>query len=106
MSIVLDGVVVEGVQPICRAVFDHYSAHFQALGADRPAMDNLVFRTLTYADGGGWTKPFLEEEVKATVWDNDSFICPGLDGVNFSFIKDFWLDIKNPRCSASVRSPS
>lgn len=32
--------------------------------------------------------------VKAVVWDCDSFKCPGPDGVNFGFIKQFWVDMK------------
>lgn len=38
-------------------------------------------------------KLFCSEEVKATVWDFASFKCPGPDGVNFGFIKDFWDDM-------------
>ena len=86
VSIVVDGAVVEGVQPVRRAVFDHFSAHFQATGAPRPAVDYLVFRTLTYAKVGGLTRPFSKEEIKVAVWDCDSFKSHGPDGVNFGFI--------------------
>jgi hypothetical protein len=34
------------------------------------------------------------EEVKAAVWDCDSYKCPGPYGVNFGFIRDFWGDMK------------
>jgi len=34
------------------------------------------------------------EEVKSAVWDYDGFKCPGSDGVNLGFIKDFWADLK------------
>jgi len=34
------------------------------------------------------------EELKIAVWDCESYKCPGSDGVNFGFIKDFWLDMK------------
>ena len=30
------------------------------------------------------------EEVKAEVWDCDSFKCPGPDGISFGFIKKNW----------------
>jgi hypothetical protein len=39
-------------------------------------------------------KPFSFEEVKSVVWDCDSFKSPGPDGVNFGFIKEFWLILK------------
>jgi hypothetical protein len=39
---------------------------------------------------GGLTKPFSEAEVKAAVWDCDSYKSPGPDGINFGFYKDFW----------------
>jgi len=45
-------------------------------------------------EGRGLIKPFSEVEVKAAVWNCDSFKSPGPNGVNFGFIKDFWEDIK------------
>ncbi|XP_024636429.1 uncharacterized protein [Medicago truncatula] len=95
VSIMVDGAVVEGVQPIRQAMFSHFSMHFQANREVRPFVDNLVFNTPNYAEGSGLTKPFSEEEVKAAVWDCDSFKSPGPDGVNFGFFKDFWLDMKS-----------
>ncbi|MCH97122.1 cytochrome P450, partial [Trifolium medium] len=34
-------------------------------------------------------------EVKQAVWECDSLKSPGLDGVNFGFIKEFWMDVKS-----------
>jgi len=51
---------------------------------------NLHFKTLTFQDGSGLVKPFSIDEVKWAMWDCDSFKSPGLDGVNFGFIKEFW----------------
>jgi hypothetical protein len=53
-------------------------------------MDSLVFKQLNLVESGTLTRPFLEAEVKAAVWDCDSFKSPGPDGVNFGFFKDFW----------------
>jgi hypothetical protein len=36
----------------------------------------------------------LEEEVKAAVWDCDSFKSSGPDEVNFGFFKEFWVELK------------
>ena len=54
----------------------------------------MAFKTLTYAEGGNLTKPFSVAEVKAAVWDCDSYKSPGPDGVNFGFLKEFWEDVK------------
>jgi len=54
----------------------------------------LVFRTLSFAEGGSLTKPFSVAEVKTVVWDCDSYKSPGPDGVNIGFLKEFWDDVK------------
>jgi len=40
-------------------------------------------------------KPFSVNEVKVAVLDCDSFKSLGPDGVNFGFIKEFWLTLKD-----------
>jgi hypothetical protein len=49
---------------------------------------------LTLIEGGSLIKPFSLEEVKATVWDCDSYKSPGPDDINFGFIKDFWTEMQ------------
>jgi hypothetical protein len=41
------------------------------------------------AEGVDFIKPFLLEEIKAAIWDCDSYKCPGLDGINLGFFKEF-----------------
>ncbi|CAJ2647905.1 unnamed protein product [Trifolium pratense] len=48
----------------------------------------------TVAEVRSLTKPFSLEEVKAAVWDCDSYKSPGPDGINFGFIKDFWAEMQ------------
>jgi len=50
---------------------------------------------LSHREGALLTRPFSVEEVKAAVWDCDNFKCPGPDGVNFGFIKNFWDILKD-----------
>jgi hypothetical protein len=90
----VDGVTLEGVHPIRQVVFSHFANHFKARDVVRPGVENLRFRRLSGVEGSGLTRPFSESEVKAAVWDCDSFKSPGPDGVNFGFIKDFWEDMK------------
>lgn len=54
----------------------------------------MNFRTFSYNEGVALVRPFSMEELKTAVWHCDSYKCPGPDGVNFGFIKDFWDDMK------------
>ncbi|GAU43818.1 hypothetical protein TSUD_248070 [Trifolium subterraneum] len=89
-----NGIILQGVQPIRQVVFSHFAAHFKASTVDRPGVENLHFRQLTPNEGGNLTKPFSLEEVKAAVWDCDSYKSPGPDGINFGFIKDFGTEMQ------------
>ena len=92
-SLVVNGSTVEGVHPVREAVFNYFSDHFKAIDSTRPSMDGMVFRHLDYGDGVSLVRPFTIDEVKAAVWDCDSFKSPGPDGINFGFIKDFWSEM-------------
>ncbi|MCI85946.1 endonuclease/exonuclease/phosphatase family protein, partial [Trifolium medium] len=61
------------MQPIRQAVFTHFASHFRARTVERPGVENLQFSSLTLAEGGSLTRPFSVEEVKAAVWDCDSY---------------------------------
>src|SRR6266487_835201 len=82
------------MQPVRQAVFNHFSSHFRAGNVVRPAVEDLQFRTLSYAEGGKLVKPFSVEEVKAAIWDCDSYKSPGPDGINFGFLKEFWPEMR------------
>jgi len=94
VSLMVNDTLVEGVQPIRHAVFTHFKDHFAAQDVTRLGVENLLFNTLSYAEGNSLIKPFSEGEVKAAMWDCDSFKSPEPDGASFGFIKDFWEDIK------------
>ncbi|GAU38427.1 hypothetical protein TSUD_396070 [Trifolium subterraneum] len=93
-SLEVGGFTVEGVAPIRQAVVSHFASHFKAVNVGRPGVDSLTFKRLQLAEVGSLTKPFSLEEVKAAVWDCDSFKIPGPDGVNFGFIKYFWSEMQ------------
>jgi len=65
----MNGVVVEEVQNVCNAVFNHFSSHFQPRQAYRPSLEHMNFRTLNCRDRAVLIKPFSVDEVKAAVWD-------------------------------------
>jgi len=54
----VNGVNVEGVQNIRAAVYNHFSSHFKVVATDRPTVEALPFRKLSYGEGGNLTKPF------------------------------------------------
>ena len=60
----------------------------------RPYIGGLVFKSLSAADGANLIKLFLLEEIKAAVWECDSFKCPSPDGINLGLFKDFWEVLK------------
>lgn len=94
-SIIVENNHVEGVSNVREAVFTHFKNHFHVQDVIRPRVDNLQFRRLSIAESVNLTRPFNVEEVKAAVWDSDSFKSPGPDAVHLGFIKDFWLDLKS-----------
>ncbi|GAU26497.1 hypothetical protein TSUD_361300 [Trifolium subterraneum] len=93
-SIQVGGITLEGVNPIRQAVVSHFASHFKAINVDRPGVDNLVFNRLNRLESSSLIVPFSVVEVKAAVWNCDSYKSPGPDGINFGFIKDFWGELQ------------
>ncbi|GAU35673.1 hypothetical protein TSUD_162450 [Trifolium subterraneum] len=93
-SIQVDGVTVEGVDPIRQVVFSHFASHFKARNVERPGVENLQFKRLNWSASDSLIKPFSVDEVKAVVWDCDSNKSPGPDGINLGFFKDFWAELQ------------
>ncbi|GAU41193.1 hypothetical protein TSUD_26180 [Trifolium subterraneum] len=89
-SIVVDGVPVDGVSSVRQAVVSHFAAHFKTTNVVKPRVDDLLFNSLNQMECSSLIKPFTRDEVKAAVWDCDSYKSPGPDGINFGFTKDFW----------------
>ena len=75
--LVADGVNIEGVEPGRHSIFQHFHKHFKRSTQPRPDIRDLVFKSLSVTNGADLIKPFLLEEIKAAVWDCDSFKCPG-----------------------------
>ncbi|GAU46317.1 hypothetical protein TSUD_243380, partial [Trifolium subterraneum] len=90
ISLQADGRVVEGVEEVRWEVFQHFCNHFRKQTVSRPDMQGLSFKTISEDNSAELVKPFLLDEIKAAVWDCDSYKSPGPDGVNIGFFKDFW----------------
>ncbi|CAJ2657379.1 unnamed protein product [Trifolium pratense] len=66
MSVIqVDGITIEGVEPIRQAVFSHFESHFKASNVDRPGVADLQFKSLNHVENGSLIKPFTEAEVKS-----------------------------------------
>jgi hypothetical protein len=48
----VDGIILEGVQPIWQAVLTHFESHFKASNVDRPEVENLLFKQLIQVECG------------------------------------------------------
>lgn len=66
------GVLVEGVDNVRLAEFNHFLDHLQSLMMVRPQALDLNFRHLSYREGANLIRPFTLEELKNVVWDCDS----------------------------------
>jgi len=89
-SLVVDGGIVEGVNPVRATVFNYFAEHFKNIQGERPSVKGFEFRRIAVMDGAALVRPFHIGEVKAAVWDCDSYKSPGPDGINFGFIMEFW----------------
>jgi len=68
---------------------------FKESNDERPRVGDLQFQLLFMVKGSELVISFNELEVKNVACDCDSIKSPGPDGLNFGFIKDFWVDIKD-----------
>ena len=94
VSLIEDGISIEGVSEVRNIVYQHFKHHFKKTTNYRPDISGLLFKSLSVMEGVDLIKPFLLEEIKAAIWDCDSFKCPGPDGINLGFFKDFWEVLK------------
>jgi len=69
-------------------IYNYFVIHFKAGTIDRSCLDDLTFKYLNESKSGDLIRPFVEEEVKQTLWDCDNFKSFNLDEINFNFIKD------------------
>nr|KYP62677.1 Transposon TX1 uncharacterized [Cajanus cajan] len=79
---------------IKEAVKGFFEGHFRECLHARPRLQDTDFKTLSEEDATTLILSFFDEEVKIAVWDCEGPKNPGPDGFNFTFIKDFWDDIK------------
>lgn len=93
----VDGVLVGGVELIREEINRYFENQFQKGGGGRRmpvAWGDIPCSSLSESESNELIAPFSEEEIRRAVWDCDSYKSPGPDDVTFSFIKQFWEEVK------------
>lgn len=90
----IDGQWCEDKDVVKDKVRDFFKKRFEDVFGPQVRPDNVCFNSISESDNEMLVGPFSEEEVKNAIWSCDSSTSPGLDGLNFSFIKHNWEVIK------------
>jgi len=93
--IMVDGVLVEGVNPIREPVVSLFASPLKACVVWKGHVRIIFSSRLSFLEDGSLIKSFSLKEVKVVVWDFDSYKSLGPDVINFGFIKDFCLNLKD-----------
>ena len=71
-------------------VFNFFKNKFKENLLCRPTFISSKFRILTELDRNYLESIFTIDEIKDTLWNCGNDNCPGPDGFNFKFIKNYW----------------
>ncbi|GAU33007.1 hypothetical protein TSUD_358740 [Trifolium subterraneum] len=82
--------VTEGSTNVRQAAMSFFQQRYSNDEWARPNLDGVVFPMLSKENNSFLTAPFTLEEIERVVKDCDGSKCPGPDGFNFAFIKEFW----------------
>lgn len=79
------------MEGINKAVKEHFEeGRYKEERFKRPTLDGVRFKQISQEENNMLTTPFSLEEIKEVVWECDDNKSPGLDGLNFTFIKSCW----------------
>lgn len=95
VGISIDGQWLEEVAEVKKGIFEFFQKHFQREDYLRPTLAaDFTEKTVSNVDNEFLVAPFSEEEIKEEVWSCDGSKSPGLDGFNFSVLKELWSSLK------------
>ena len=69
-------------------------ARFSEPDPIRPELSGIKLKGNSFQQNELLVRAFQKEEIKAAVWECGIDKSPGLDGLNFKFIKHFWETLK------------
>ena len=71
-----------------------FASRFTEESLNRPTLDGVQFKRITHTQREEMIAPFTDHELMEAVWSCGGEKCPGPDGFNFNFIKEFWGVLK------------
>ena len=89
-GILIDGVWVQQPDLVKKVVLNFFAERFTEQNHHRPTLDGVQFPSIDQYQREGLIAPFSDIELKDAVWSCAGDKCPGPDGFNFNFIKEFW----------------
>ncbi|KAL5154595.1 Transposon TX1 uncharacterized protein [Glycine soja] len=93
-GILIDGLWVQQPEEVKKGAVDFFLKRFTEQNPSRPTLDGVQFPSLDQRQREGLILPFSDQELKEAVWSCGGDKCPGPDGFNFNFIKEFWGVLK------------
>ena len=86
----IEGSWVQNPKLIKDQAVSFFSARFTEENHDRPTLDGVMFNSITHTQREELIAPFSDRDLREAVWSCSGDKCPGPDGFNFNFIKEFW----------------
>lgn len=86
----INGEWCEDPRSVKKEVLNFFAQKFRTANKKMPLLDGVPFNSLSNSAAQSLEEKFTVEELKLAVWGCASDKSPGLDGVNFMFIKNFW----------------
>ena len=93
-GLLIDGSWVEDPLLIKAEILQHFQNRFHEPQQQRPNLDGVRFSVLNASQRDRMVEPFSEQEITRAVWSCGNDKSPGPDGFNFTFIKQFWQQLK------------
>ena len=90
----IDGGWIHDPNSVKIAVLQHFKERFSEQNPCRPTLEGIQFSSLDQRQKESLVDRFTELEIKSAVWACGGDKSPGLDGLNFNFIKQFWETLK------------
>jgi len=94
-GVLIDGSWVDDPIRVKEEVRSFFNNRFIKPEQRRPVLNGTRFCGIGQQQNDMLVGSFLEEEIRATIWDCGSEKSPGPDGLNFKFIKQFWKLLKS-----------
>ena len=88
-GLLIDGSWVDDPIKVKKEICSFFNNRFIEPDQCRPVLNGISFRAIGQQQNDMLVGAFLEEEIRAAVWDCGSEKSPGPDGLNCKFVKQF-----------------